>query len=72
MARHGTTTTEVKTGCYPDHVAELKLLRLLLASQNVPLDIVPTFLLNLPAGDAVEYVELICAAIFFPPSAAAA
>jgi imidazolonepropionase len=57
MARHGTTTTEVKTGCYPDLVAELKLLRVLLASQEEPLTVVPTFLLSLLPGAGVEEVD---------------
>ena len=46
-----------RPAAYPDYVVELKLLRLLLASQNLTLDIVPSFLLNLPSGDAVEYVD---------------
>ena len=60
MARHGTTTSEVKTGCYPDLVAELKLLRPLLALRTEPLDIIPTFLLNLPSGAAVDHVDNFC------------
>jgi imidazolonepropionase len=60
MARHGTTTSEVKTGCYPDLVAELKLLRVLLALRIEPLDIIPSFLLNLPSGAALNYVDHLC------------
>jgi imidazolonepropionase len=48
MARHGTTTVEVKTGCGPDPVAEMKILRALARLKRKPLDVVPTFLLCLP------------------------
>ena len=48
MARHGTTTVEVKTGCGPDPSAEMKILRVLASLKQKPLDIVPTFLLRLP------------------------
>ena len=51
MARHGTTTVEVKTGCGPDPSAELKILRVLASLKQKPLDIVPTFLLRLPHAD---------------------
>jgi imidazolonepropionase len=50
MARHGTTTVEVKTGCGPDESAETKILRVLAALKRDPLDVVPTFLLRLPAS----------------------
>jgi imidazolonepropionase len=50
MARHGTTTVEVKTGCGPDERAEIKILRVLSALKRVPLDVVPTFLLRVPAN----------------------
>jgi imidazolonepropionase len=49
MARHGTTTVEVKTGCGPDERAEIKILRALAALQGGPLDLVPTLLVRLPS-----------------------
>jgi imidazolonepropionase len=52
MARHGTTTVEAKTGCGVDVSAESKLLRVLAALQNDPLDLVPSFLCRLPQHDA--------------------
>jgi imidazolonepropionase len=54
MARHGTTTVEVKTGCGADESAESKLLRVLAAMQGDPLDLVPTVLCRLPYGDAAS------------------
>ena len=48
MARHGTTTVEVKTGCGLDAGAEAKLLRMLWALRRDPLDLIPSFLLRLP------------------------
>jgi len=51
MVRHGTTTVEVKTGCGPDESAETKLLRVLGALKNDPVDIIPTFLFRLPGDD---------------------
>jgi imidazolonepropionase len=48
MARHGTTTVEVKTGCGPDPVAETKILRVLAGLKERPVDVVPTFLLRIP------------------------
>ena len=50
MARHGTTTVEVKTGCGPDPSAEAKILRVLAALKRDPLDVIPTFLCRLPAS----------------------
>jgi len=50
MARHGTTTVEVKTGCGPDERAEIKILRVLSALKRVPVDVVPTFLFRMPAS----------------------
>jgi imidazolonepropionase len=52
MARHGTTTVEVKTGCGPDESAEAKLLRVLATLKHDPLDVLPTVLLQLPAGSS--------------------
>jgi imidazolonepropionase len=48
MARHGTTTVEVKTGCGPDERAEIKILRVLSALKRDPVDVIPTFLFRLP------------------------
>ena len=54
MARHGTTTVEVKTGCGPDESAESKLLRVVSALTGDPLDLVSTFLCRLPPFEAAE------------------
>jgi imidazolonepropionase len=51
MARHGTTTVEVKTGCGPDESAETKLLRVLHALKHDPVDVFSTFLFRLPGDD---------------------
>lgn len=51
MARHGTTTAEVKTGLGPDESAEIKLLRMLGEFKNNPIEVVPTFLFDLPGED---------------------
>ncbi|MGD0774463.1 MAG: amidohydrolase family protein [Candidatus Solibacter sp.] len=50
MARHGTTTVEVKTGCGLDEGAECKLLRVLCALRREPIDLIPSFLFRLPGG----------------------
>jgi imidazolonepropionase len=50
MARHGTTTVEVKTGSGIDGVAEAKLMRVLGGLCGTPLELVPSFLFRLP-GD---------------------
>ena len=52
MARHGTTTVEVKTACGPDEGAESKMLRVLSALRADPLDLVASFLCRLPDEDA--------------------
>lgn len=57
MARHGTTTVEVKTGCGPDESAELKILRALASLQDAPVDIVPTLLIRLPAETAASHLD---------------
>jgi imidazolonepropionase len=63
MARHGTTTVEVKTGAGLNEDAEKKMLRVLSMLQQEPLDVVPTFLLRLPPHGAMsqavieEYVK---------------
>ena len=49
MARHGTTTVEVKTGCGLDEGAEAKLLRMLCALRGEPIDLIPSFLFRLPS-----------------------
>ena len=66
MARHGTTTVEVKSGCGGGPRAELKLLRALSLVNRDPVDVVATFLLCLPAptagpDPAEEAVEWACA-----------
>lgn len=48
MARHGTTTVEVKAGCGGGPRAELKLLHALSQVNRDPVDVVATFLLCLP------------------------
>jgi imidazolonepropionase len=48
MARHGTTTVEVKTGCGPDESAECKVLRVLSALKQDPVEVIPSFLFRLP------------------------
>jgi imidazolonepropionase len=55
MARHGTTTVEGKTGCCMDLSAEVKLLRVLAALRNTPLDVLATVLLRLPRAGAVPH-----------------
>ena len=52
MARHGTTTVEVKTGGGLDEFAETKLLRVIGALRREPLDLIPSYLLQLPGSDA--------------------
>jgi len=51
MARHGTTTVEVKTGCGPDESAETKLLRVLHGLKQDPIDVFATFFFRLPGDD---------------------
>jgi imidazolonepropionase len=51
MARHGTTTLEVKTGCGPDESAETKLLRVLHELKHDPIDVFATFFFRLPGDD---------------------
>jgi imidazolonepropionase len=57
MARHGTTTIEVKTGCGPDEPAEVKALRVIAALRSGPVDVVPTSLLRIPHGASDADVE---------------
>jgi imidazolonepropionase len=54
MARHGTTTVEVKTGSGPEASAEAKLLRLLASLRPEPIELIPTFLLRPAAGGEEE------------------
>lgn len=51
MARHGTTTVEVKSGCGAEESAEFKAMRVIALLAAGPIDIVPTHLLRIP--DAV-------------------
>jgi imidazolonepropionase len=51
MARHGSTTVEVKAGCGADEAAALKLLRVAADLQGRTLDLVPTLLFRLPPSD---------------------
>ena len=48
MARHGTTTVEVKAGCGGGQSSEVKLLRALSLVKHDPVDVAATFLLCLP------------------------
>jgi imidazolonepropionase len=48
MARHGTTTVEVKTTCGIDENAELKALKILTGLDDYPLDVLNTLMLALP------------------------
>jgi imidazolonepropionase len=58
MVRHGTTAVEVKTGFGPEENVEAKLLRVLAALRNNPLETSATFLLNLPAEGREEALDL--------------
>jgi imidazolonepropionase len=64
MARHGTTTVEVKTGCGPDATAELKVLRALAELRGSPVEVLPTFLMRLPETAAASDLERAAAAIW--------
>jgi imidazolonepropionase len=65
MARHGTTTMEVKTGCGPDDTAELKVLRALADFHGHPVDVLPTFLMRLPEAGTAGELERTAAAAWF-------
>lgn len=56
MARHGTTTVEVKTGCGADQSAEMKILRVLWALRQDPVEVIATFLLR-PTGSRLDSLE---------------
>ena len=58
MARHGTTTVEIKTGAGLNEDAEKKMLRVLSIVRTDPLDVVPTYLFRLPAPDAMNAAAL--------------
>ncbi len=66
MARHGTTTVEVKTGAGPDEDAEKRMLRVFSFLRNDPMDVIPTFLFRLPppgeisAAEEEAYTEAVC------------
>lgn len=57
MARHGTTTAEIKTGVSREDLAGHKLLRTLAKLKNQPLDIVSTLLFRLPMADGLSEAE---------------
>jgi imidazolonepropionase len=57
MARDGSTTVEVKTGCGPDARAEIKLLRVLGSLDGDPLDVFPTFLFHIPGENREAAVD---------------
>jgi imidazolonepropionase len=59
MARHGTTTVEVKTGCGPDDSGEAKLLRVLAAVRNDPLDVVASYLFRMARPAAADLLARI-------------
>jgi len=59
MARHGTTTVEVKTGCGADESAEAKLMRVIVALRSDPLEVVPSYLFRLPRnGDLAALTKI--------------
>ena len=57
MARHGTTTLEVKTGAGADGSAEMKILRVLAELKKEPIDIVPSFLFRAPPSAFSEEAQ---------------
>lgn len=60
MARHGTTTVEVKTGCDPGETASMKALRALNLLRQGPIEVVPTHLVRVPVGiEAVQAEEIL-------------
>ena len=64
MARHGTTTVEVKTACGLDSDAEAKLLRMLWALRRDPIDVLSSFLFRLPSelkGGSPQATEWVAA-----------
>lgn len=54
MARHGTTTVEIKTGAGPCEDAEKKMLRVLAMVHEEPVDVVPTYLFRIPPPGAMN------------------
>jgi imidazolonepropionase len=65
MARHGTTTVDVKMGAELGPLAEYRLLRTLCKLQHEPLDIVTSFLFRLAGADGsaeggnAQYTDLV-------------
>jgi imidazolonepropionase len=57
MARHGTTTVEVKTGCGLVESAEMKMLRVLGSLNGDPQDVIPTYLLRFTQRDSSYSLE---------------
>jgi imidazolonepropionase len=64
MARHGTTTAEIKTGAGKDVLADFRPLRMLSKLECEPLDIVSTFLFRLPSSlgeaESAEFTGQVC------------
>jgi imidazolonepropionase len=58
MARHGTTTVEVKTGCGHDEAAETKMLRVLAALRDDSLDVVASLLVSVPRDTVASDAEI--------------
>jgi imidazolonepropionase len=58
LARHGTTTAEIKTTCGADEAAEIKLLRALEALRSDPLDVISTVLFMLPPDASRNEAEM--------------
>ena len=64
MARHGTTTVEVKIACGLDGDAEAKLLRMLWVLRRDPIDVLSSFLFRLPSelkGGSSQTTEWVAA-----------
>jgi imidazolonepropionase len=64
MARHGTTTVEIKTGSGCDETAETKALRVIAKLREGAVEIAPTFLLRVPEGSGEDAGRI---AAEFPP-----
>ena len=58
MARHGTTTAEVKTGSGADESAELKILRVAAELKQEPISLLATVLFRLRAGAGEDALPL--------------
>jgi imidazolonepropionase len=57
MARHGTTTAEVKTGCDPGEATSMKALRAINLLRDGAIEVVPTHLVRIPAGSSASEAE---------------